>query len=385
MIQAHLTVQTTRLASVAFAVSLCAAASALPPNKALFDATKAQMAGNADWVIDADTHNIGTGSGGAMVAGSGTDSNPQRYPTPAQSGITASTPETYWTGALSSWGVALVKQGFTVETLPMGSRITYGDSTNPQDLSNYGVYIVDEPNILFTAAEKTAIVRFVQAGGGLFLIGDHTGSDRNSDGEDSVVVLNDLFTNNGVASNPFGIAINSNDYSLTSSYVDTATSDPITHGAGGTVSQMQYSAGATLTISGSAAKGAIWRTSAHASTDVMVAYSTYGSGKVVVVGDSSPFDDGTGDTKDTLYTGWSGEVNGDHGKLAINACMWLNPPVVLPCKPDLDGNRTVNGADLALLLQVWGTCSNCPGDLNGDGLVNGSDIAIMLQSWGSCP
>jgi hypothetical protein len=65
--------------------------------------------------------------------------------------------------------------------------------------------------------------------------------------------------------------------------------------------------------------------------------------------------------------------------------MWLNPPVVLPCKPDLDGNRTVNGADLALLLQVWGTCSNCPGDLNGDGLVNGSDIAIMLQSWGSCP
>ena len=193
-------------------------AGAAPPNKVLFDATKAQMAGNADWVIDADTHNVGTGSTGLMVVGSGSDSNPQRYPTPAQSGIMASTAETYWNGALSSWAVSLVKHGMTVETLSIGARITYGDSTNPQDLSNYGIYIIDEPNILFTSAEKAAIVRFVQNGGGLFLVGDHTGSDRNNDGEDSVVVLNDLFTNNGVASNPFGVAVNVNDYSLTSTY-----------------------------------------------------------------------------------------------------------------------------------------------------------------------
>jgi hypothetical protein len=370
----------------ALLLSSAAMASTVVRNKVLFDATKAQMAGNADWVIDADTHNIGTGSSGAMVTGSGSDSNPQRYPTPAQSGITSSTAETYWQGALSAWAVALVKQGFTVETLPVGSRITYGDATNAQDLSNYGIYVVDEPNILFTAAEKTAIMRFVQAGGGLFLVGDHTASDRNSDGNDAVDVLNDLFTNNGIAANPFGIVINVNDYSVTSSYVSTSATDPLLHGVAGTVTQMKYSAGATLTVSGSVAKGSIFRTSAKSNSDVMAAWSTYGAGKVVVVGDSSPFDDGTGDTNDTLYTGWAGEVNGDHGKLAINACVWLNPPAAAPCPADLDGSRTVDGADLAALLNAWGSCpGTCAADLNADHVVNGADIALLLQAWGACP
>ncbi|HEY4151408.1 MAG TPA: hypothetical protein VGM41_20860, partial [Chitinophagaceae bacterium] len=51
-----------------------------PPGgkKFLFDATKAETAGNADWVIDED------------------GSTPQRIPTPAQSTITASTAETFW-------------------------------------------------------------------------------------------------------------------------------------------------------------------------------------------------------------------------------------------------------------------------------------------------
>ena len=374
----------TRAATLlALLLAPCAAASVVVPGKVLFDATKAQMAGNADWVLDADTHNIGTGSGGNMVAGSGSDSNPQRYPTPAQSGITASTPETYWQGGLSAWGVALVKQGFQVETLPIGGKITYGDSTNAQDLSNYGIFVIDEPNILFTAAEKSALVRFVAAGGGLFLVGDHTASDRNNDGEDAVVVLNDLFTNNGIASNPFGIAVNVNDYSVTSSYVSTSATDPLVHGAAGNVAQMKYSAGATLTVSG-AAKGAVFRTSARSNSDVMAAWSTYGAGKVVVVGDSSPFDDGTGDTNDTLYTGWAGEVNGDHAKLAINACLWLNPDV--PCPADLNASGSVDGADLASLLNAWGACpGTCAADLNADHVINGADIAALLNAWGTCP
>src|SRR5215471_4473815 len=78
--------------------------------KILFDASKAETAGNADWVIDADSHNIGYTNGPAVV-GQGSESNPQQIPTPAQSGITASTSETYWQGALSAWGVDCVKQG----------------------------------------------------------------------------------------------------------------------------------------------------------------------------------------------------------------------------------------------------------------------------------
>ncbi len=36
--------------------------------------------------------------------------------------------------------------------------------------------------MLLSAAEKTAVMKFVQNGGGLFLISDHTGTDRNNDG-----------------------------------------------------------------------------------------------------------------------------------------------------------------------------------------------------------
>jgi len=372
-------------AGFCLAILVAASASAtVSPFKVLFDATKAQMAGNADWVIDADVHNIGTGSSGLMVAGSGSESNPQRFPTPAASGITASTAESYWKGALSSWAIALVKQGFGVETLPIGARITYGDSTNIQDLSNYGIFVTDEPNIKFTAAEKTAIIRFVEAGGGFFMIADHTSSDRNNDGFDSLVVLNDLVTNNGISTNVFGIKFNAFDYSLTSSYVATSTTDPLIHGAAGVVAQMQYSAGTTMAITGANAHAAIWRTSSKLSTDVMVAYATYGAGKIVACGDSSPFDDGTGDTGDTLYNGWSAEVNGDHAQLAMNACLWLNP-VVIACASDIDGNGSVDNSDIALLLLDYGACLGCPADLDGSGTVDSADIALLLLDYGVCP
>jgi hypothetical protein len=317
-----------RVLSSAGALALAAgAALALPPNKVLFDATKAEMAGNADWVVDADVHNIGTGTGGAMVVGAGSDSNPQRFPTPPASGISASTPETYWQGSLSSWGVALVQHGLQVETLPVGGQITYGNGSNPQDLSNYSVYVVDEPNIRFTAAEKIAILNWVAAGGGLFMIADHDGSDRNNDGYDALRVWNDLTQSNSVATNPFGITFNIDNVSPSSTAVDTSANDPITRGAGGTVGQMIYHNGCTITISTAAnasVRAAIWTTSSHTSANVMVAYATYGQGRVVACGDSSPFDDGTGDPGDTLYNGWSGEANGDHGKLAINGTLWLN-------------------------------------------------------------
>lgn len=58
---------------------------------------------------------------------------------------------------------------------------------------------------------------------------------------------------------------------------------------------------------------------------------------------------------------------------------------VLPCPADLDGNWVVNGADLAIVLGVWGPAPGSPADLNQDGVVNGADLAIVLGAWGSCP
>lgn len=373
-------------ALVAAALSPLASAQGVTPGKVLFDATKAQMAGNADWVIDADVNNIGTGAGGLMVVGGGSESNPQRFPTPPQSGITATTPETYWKGALSAWGIALVKRGFSVETLPVGSRITFGDATNPQDLSNYGIYVIPEPNILFTLTEKQAIIRFVAAGGGVFLGANHDGSDRNNDGFDPVDVYNDLFNNNGIAVNPFGIRMNLGSFSVISNFValDAAT-DPVLNGPAGTVTAMEFNSGSSLTCSGPDAKPLVFRTAARSPSEALFACSSYGLGRVAMIGDSSPPDDGTGDTGDTLFNGWFAEVGGDHADIIINACLWLNPAPQPPaCPADINGDGSVNGSDLALLLQSWGACGKCAADIDPNGSIDGADLALLLQSWGAC-
>lgn len=50
---------------------------------------------------------------------------------------------------------------------------------------------------------------------------------------------------------------------------------------------------------------------------------------------------------------------------------------------DLNGDGTVNGADLGFLLANWGPCgASCQGDFNDDGVVNGSDLGFLLAGWG---
>ena len=274
--------------------------------KFLFDASHAETAGNADWVLDVDNGVV------------------PRYPTPAASGITASTPETYWTAAISAWGVALVKLGNSVEQLPTGTAISYGNTANPQDLANYSVFVVDEPNTLFTAAEKTAILQFVQNGGGLFMISDHIISDRNNDGYDSPQIWNDLMTNNTVKANPFGFSINSDNIVENSSNVRTGA-NPIMNGSQGLVSQLSFHNGATMTLNPTAntsVQGLVWRSTAGQGNNLaMAASSTFGTGRVVIIGDSSPADDGTGSPGNTVYNGWDENVSTP--RLHLNASLWL--------------------------------------------------------------
>lgn len=296
--------------------------------KILFDATKAESAGNADWVIDADQWNIDWHPTASVGTGSFyTSSNPQRVPTPAQSGITSSTSETYWSGGISAWAVDCAKKGYMVESLPYNGQITYGNSSNPQDLSNYKVFVVDEPNLLFTSAEKTAILQFVQNGGGLFMISDHNNSDRNSDGWDSPHIWNDLLSNNSVQAYPFGIYYDTVDFSQTTTNVSASASDSIIHGPMGNVTKLQYSGGTTMTLNpsqNSTVKGVIFKTgTTPGNTNAMVAYARYGQGKVAALGDSSPTDDGTGNSNATLYNGYFGDASGNHQLLIMNMTIWL--------------------------------------------------------------
>lgn len=294
--------------------------------KILFDASKAEAAGNADWVIDANSHNLGFSNGPAVV-GQGSESNAQQIPLPAQSAITSSTLETYWEGALSYWGIDCVKQGYIVESLPYNGRITFGDVSNTQDLSHYTVFVICEPNILFTSSEKTAILNFVQSGGGLFMISDHDVSDRNNDTWDSPHIWNDLMDNNSVMVNPFGITFDYVDISQTSLNIPVLPNDSILHGPFGNVTKAQWSGGTTMTISpsvNSTVVGIIYKTgSAFGNTNVLCAYAHFGNGKVVSIGDSSPCDDGSGDTNDVLYDGYITDAAGNHQKLLMNATIWL--------------------------------------------------------------
>jgi len=54
------------------------------------------------------------------------------------------------------------------------------------------------------------------------------------------------------------------------------------------------------------------------------------------------------------------------------------------CRADLDGSGSVGFADLAAVLNKWGTCAGCPEDLDGDGGVGFVDLAIVLNDWGPC-
>lgn len=282
--------------------------------KVLFDAAHTQTAGNADWVLDADR--CGTA---------------QRYPTPAQSGITASTPETYWGGAFSAFGVALVKKGFQVESLPPGVAITYG-TTNPQDLANYKVFVIPEPNTRFTTAEKSAILAFVRNGGGLFMISDHWNADRNSDGWDAPEIFNDLmvgaawglhFQVSGEANNWFNDNPNSNFTQDTNSPI--VFKGPYGAATRGKGLGLFGSTSMTLNPTQNATvKGHVWMTSGTADTTSKVTFatSTDGSGRIAAIGDSSPAEDATNPCGDTTYEGW-GHTAYDNALIHLNAVAWL--------------------------------------------------------------
>ncbi len=358
----------------------------------LFDATKHEMAGNADWVVDADAWNLSMTV--YPCTGTKTESNPQRIPTPAQSGIVASTPETYWDGAISAWAVELAKAGHTVETLPPGGRITYGDGTNAQDLSHYQIFIVVEPQNPFTAAEKSALLAFVNAGGGLFMVGDHETSDRDCDGWESPKVWNDLMgatstTTTGI----FGLwmrelgstASGAEDWfdDGTDNNVSTDLADPIIHGPFGDGSGGLGFFGATSMDINPAdnptVAAHVWRTGqAHNNLRVTFATASYGAGRVAAIGDSSPADDGTtGDANDTVYPGWDKAVGGvKNREIHLNACAWLLNPAPDTTPPLLTTGPVAAPSDCSSLV-TWTTDENATSAVDyGPTAAYGSTVTV---------
>lgn len=259
----------------------------------LFDFTKEEDAGNADWIIDTN------------------------YPTPLPADPTA---EDDWLGAISSWGYEADTAGFECFTLPPDSIVRY-NSSSPMDLKNFDVYVVCEPQNPFIASEKTAIFSFVNDGGGLFMVADHVSSDRNSSGWDSPMIWDDLPSDN------FGIHFQQvlegdNNLSCTSSSftgLDSIYNGPYGNATGGT---MYFHAGTTIPTNPDPDVIEIAPVDGDA-TRSMLTVAYYGSGRVAGMGDSSPADDSTGQAGNTLYDGWNEGVD---RILIMNTTWWLSNP-----------------------------------------------------------
>jgi hypothetical protein len=272
--------------------------------KVLFDDTKAETAGNADWIIST-----------SMPDPTAQNPNP--------------TSETSWTGAISAWGVALQQAGgYTLDTLPPTGAITYGDSSNALDLSKFDEFVMPEPNVQLSASEKTAIMTFIKNGGGFFLIVDHTGSDRNNDGWDSPAIANDLMTNNSVdSSDPFGFSVDLKNITSDHPVAISDASNPVLHGSFGNVSKSLIANGTTETLKPADnpnVKGLLYLSTGTigGTSNAFFTTSTFGSGRVAIWADSSTIDDGTGQSGNTLYNGWS-DPTADNAALGLNATAWL--------------------------------------------------------------
>ena len=74
------------------------------------------------------------------------------------------------------------------------------------------------------------------------------------------------------------------------------------------------------------------------------------------------------------YNAWVGA--GKSAPVAMDSAAIALTPAV---PGDINGDGSVNGSDLALLLGNWGGSGT--GDINGDGTVNGGDLAILLGNW----
>ncbi len=265
--------------------------------KILFDYTKDQTAGNADWIIDRD------------------------FPSPLPENPSN---ERDWDGAFSAFAFDIYTQLHdTVYTLH-NAPITYNDPSNPMDLSHFDVFIIPEPQNPFNDREKDAIRRFVAAGGGLLMIADHNMSDRNRSGWDSPRVFNDLGSEE-----LFGIHFNitgdrPNSFTEVSQNIPDRT-HVIIDGPNGEVTALSFHAGDGMTLYPSknpSVKGLIFKSGYSENRGAMFAISTYGRGRVAAIGDSSPIDDGTGDPHDRLYDGWH-ERGTTHPELLLNTIYWL--------------------------------------------------------------
>ena len=94
-------------------------------------------------------------------------------------------------------------------------------------------------------------------------------------------------------------------------------------------------------------------------------------------------DDSVVITSTTISPAFYIRIGNRNGETAENVQLIVSCiPDEVPCEGDVNGDGSVDGADLAEILGSWGTSD---GDQNGDGNTDGADLSIVLGGWGECP
>lgn len=262
--------------------------------RVLFDNAHHQIAGTVDWIID--------------VTG--------RHPFPSKPAK-----EDDWHGSLSSWGKDLLDSGnFILETLPQNRSFTYNDATKPQDLKHYDIVVSVEPSVKYTPDEIKALHDFVKDGGSLLLFADHTGADRDANGVDAVIAINDLLSHlpnaKSPTDNPWGFSVQS------ISAMNVEEAQPHADAIADIVKDVKTTgsyAGTAFTIHDtSKVKPILVTTKTKLNYAIAVEYE---KGRVIAVGDSSITGDGTNflglKLKNSAYYDY------DNKTFLINAMQWL--------------------------------------------------------------
>ncbi|MCA9285339.1 MAG: CRTAC1 family protein [Phycisphaerales bacterium] len=96
---------------------------------------------------------------------------------------------------------------------------------------------------------------------------------------------------------------------------------------------------------------------------------------------SAHFGLGAATTIDELRVEWPDGTETVMNNVAANQVLTISS-LPAACPADLDGNGTVDGADLGALLAAWG--GRGAGDLDGSGTVDGADLGALLAAWGDC-
>jgi hypothetical protein len=258
----------------------------------LFDTAHKQQAGNADWVVDSHTPD----------------------PQPANPASA-----TAWSGGISSWGYDLHHSGrYVIKQLPAADHLAWGGG-GAGDLQQFDVFISDEPEAAFSTTEQQAMLSFAQAGGGLFLVSDHSGAVRCSACTEAWRVIND-FLETGAA-NLFGVHCDGNDVA-TNGLTGTATTSPLathfTQGPFGAATGVTYHSGSTVSlVPGHSPSALVFNSTVGG---FMAASELPGGGRLVLLGDSSPADDGSCLCSATLQAGWA---EGTDREAILNATAWL--------------------------------------------------------------